>query len=338
MKIKSYILLILLLVSVIGVTAYSYFYAPTKYKDYCGDITQEPIITPVLKGAVAGVYPWTKGEQGKNYDDEPVQHLDILFILKEIAKMEDEREKAEAEEEAKKDAAKAAENEEKSKASEKEVAEKEDAEEDDGIVPPKEKELVKVDASYFDDAVLVGDSRMLGLSMYCSELDERATFFARKSISIFDLRSKAWIENDDGSKETLYQAISRVNFTKVYIMVGINELGVGTSEGFRDAYKEVIDNILEIRPDAKIYINSIMHVSKQKNDKDQLFNNKNIEERNAALQELADGQQIFYLNINEALDDENGNLNEDWTSDGIHLKGSCYEPWYKYLMDHAAVD
>ena len=49
---------------------------------------------------------------------------------------------------------------------------------------------------------------------------------------------------------------------------------------------------------------------------------------------LADSVDNFYLNLNEAIDDADGGLNADWTGDGVHLKGSCYEPWHEYLLSH----
>ncbi len=117
-------------------------------------------------------------------------------------------------------------------------------------------------------------------------------------------------------------------------MVGINEIGVGNSEYFKDAYEQVVDRIREVQPDALIFINSIMHVSQAKSDTDSLYNNTNINARNDAIASLADNIHIYYLNINEAVDDENGALRSDITFDDIHLKGSCYEPWHEYLLAH----
>ena len=117
-------------------------------------------------------------------------------------------------------------------------------------------------------------------------------------------------------------------------MVGINELGRGDENDFRQAYQDVINQIQSAEPDAYIFINSIMHVSKEKNETDELYNNTNINLRNDAIKSLEDKQNIFYLNINEAVDDEEGNLDAETTTDGVHLKGACYEPWHEYLLSH----
>lgn len=198
----------------------------------------------------------------------------------------------------------------------------------------KTKKYISVDDSYFDDALFIGDSRMVGLSQYCQDIDARATFYAKKSLSIYNIRDDKWIETEDGDEISLAEALETNHFSKIYIMVGINELGRGDENDFRQAYQDVINQIQSAEPDAYIFINSIMHVSKEKNETDELYNNTNINLRNDAIKSLEDKQNIFYLNINEAVDDEEGNLDAETTTDGVHLKGACYEPWHEYLLSH----
>ena len=81
-----------------------------------------------------------------------------------------------------------------------------------------------------------------------------------------------------------------------------------------------------------------MHVTKEKSEGDPLYNNGNINVRNAALFDLIDYQHVFYLNINDMLDDAEGNLDASLSGDGVHLKGSCYEPWHQYLLFNGVVD
>ncbi|MBQ8489963.1 MAG: hypothetical protein IJ535_09310 [Pseudobutyrivibrio sp.] len=196
------------------------------------------------------------------------------------------------------------------------------------------KEFKTVDDSYFDDALFIGDSRMVGLSQYCAAIDSRATFFAKKSLTIFDIRNKEWIEAEDGTEMSIAKALEGKHFKKIYLMVGINELGTGDEERFRKVYAQVIEGLKYLQPDATIFINSIMHVSEEKNNTDELYNNTNINIRNEAIKGLADNRTVFYLDINEAVDDENGNLRAETTGDGVHLKGACYEPWHQYLLEH----
>jgi hypothetical protein len=41
--------------------------------------------------------------------------------------------------------------------------------------------------------------------------------------------------------------------------------------------------------------------------------------------------------MNEAVDDENGNLRADLSFDDVHLKASSYELWHQYLLNNAVI-
>ena len=194
--------------------------------------------------------------------------------------------------------------------------------------------FTEVTDDYFNDALFVGDSRMVGLSEYCEPIDTRADFYVKKALTIYNLADGKAIRSFDGTQKTLWEVLEEKQYGKIYLMVGINEIGVGNSEYFKDAYEDVVNRIREAQPNALIFINSIMHVSGAKSNSDNLYNNKNINARNAAIATLADNISIFYLDINEAVDDENGDLRREITFDDVHLKGSSYEPWHEYLLSH----
>ena len=59
--------------------------------------------------------------------------------------------------------------------------------------------------------------------------------------------------------------------------------------------------------------------------------------RNVEIETLANGKDIFYIDVNEAVCDENGNLYADWTFDQIHLKAKYYQVWENFLMEHGIV-
>lgn len=295
-NIKSFLLLILILVSGLALSICSLVYIPTKYADFTTSVVREPVIAPMFKAAATGIYPWS--EYVVPEDEETEEASDV--------------------------------------AGEDEASEAQEQPPEEPVI--KAKSFTQVDDEYFTDAVFIGDSRVLGLSMYCPALDERATFFAKKSLSIYDIRDKEWVETEDGRKISVFEALQGVTFSKVYMMVGINELGRGTNESYGEAYKQVMDRILEINPDAIIYVNSIMHVTKEKSENDPIFNNGSINVRNMAVIPYVDCQHIFFLNINDALDDGEGNLRAELSGDGVHLKGSCYEPWHQYLLFNAIVE
>lgn len=198
-------------------------------------------------------------------------------------------------------------------------------------------ELTSVDEEYFRDAVFIGDSRTVGLAEY-SGMKEYTTFYAATGLSVYSVFSSKCIEvPGEKNKITIEDALSRNKFKKVYIMLGINELGTGTAKSFAAKYKTVLERIQELQPDAIIYLQGILHVSEKKAKQGDVFNNVNIEERNAALQELAQEMGIYYLDVNPAVCDENGFLNSEYTNDGIHLKARSVSYWKEFLMNNAMV-
>ncbi len=199
---------------------------------------------------------------------------------------------------------------------------------DVGILKAATYDFVTVDESYFDDALFIGDSRTVGLRDY-TDLSEHADFYCETSLTIY----KVMEENFKGLG-TIEEALGAKDYGKIYIMVGINELGRGTTEDFMAKYTEVVDRLHELEPEAKIIIQGIMRVSGEKSESDAIFNNSNINARNRAIATLADNETIFYIDVNEVVCDEEGNLNGDYTFDQIHLLGVYDDLWRQFLLSH----
>ena len=85
----------------------------------------------------------------------------------------------------------------------------------------------------------------------------------------------------DGKKVTLAEALGTRQFSKVYILLGINEIGAYTAADWAAQYKSLLDLVREKQPDAVIFIQSIFHTTQKKSDSS-YFKNEVINERNAA--------------------------------------------------------
>lgn len=197
---------------------------------------------------------------------------------------------------------------------------------DAGVQKAAEYPFVTVDESYFDDALFIGDSRTVGLHDY-TDLSEHADFLCKTSLTIYKV-----LEENFKGMGTVEEVLKKKQYGKIYIMVGINELGRGTTEDFMAKYTEVVDTLHEWDPDARIIIQGIMKVSGKKDAEDKVFNNSNITGRNHAIATLADNYHIFYIDMNEAVCDEEGNLNAEYTHDQIHLLGMYNDLWKDFLM------
>ena len=204
--------------------------------------------------------------------------------------------------------------------------------------PPTEPEkpvspFTTVDASYFDDALFLGDSHTAGFHDYAGL--RNATYFTKNGITVKEATEKSFVDID-GKKYTLAEALETRQFAKIYILLGINELGGGTTEGWVQQYRTLLDLIREKQPDAVIFIQSMFHTTQKKSDSS-YFKNEVIDERNAAISKLADNESIFYLPVHTIFDDENGALRADYSGDGVHVRAPYYVEWRDYLFQFGVV-
>lgn len=187
--------------------------------------------------------------------------------------------------------------------------------------------------SYFNDAVFLGDSRTLGISDYAGL--EGADFFCDNGMTIYKLlEDKGVTWQRTGEKVDLKKVMQENSYGKIYIMLGMNELGYGDTPMYLKQYMKVIRQLREWQPEAVIFVMANLHVSREKNDMESEFNNININDKNVASARLADGRDVFYLDCNPIFTDEEGYLQAELTFDGVHLYAQHYDKWREFLMEH----
>lgn len=200
-----------------------------------------------------------------------------------------------------------------------------------GVRPLSSKyEYKDVDADYFATSLFIGDSRIEGLHDYSGW--DKAYFAYKTGLSVFNMMSETLNTND--GKCTLSEVLENYTFDNIYIMIGINELGSGTVSDFADKYKENLETIKSLQQDARIIILGIMYVTKEYSDSSDVYNNDNINAKNAAIASFANGTDIFYLDMNPAVVDENMALREDISFDGVHLIAKYYYLWTDFMCSH----
>lgn len=197
------------------------------------------------------------------------------------------------------------------------------------LVPESE----PVDDSYFDDAVFIGNSRTEGLKMYSGLT--KSTFITEVGLTVDSIFTD-YCNISGGYKNLAFSELESREFGKVYIMMGMNELGWVYDDVFKEDYGKVIDRIREINPDAVIYIQSILPVSKWKDSNDSTYTIANVDRLNARLRELADEKEVHYVDVAEGIMDEEGYLPYEATLDGVHLVPEYCVKWLDYLKTHTA--
>lgn len=184
----------------------------------------------------------------------------------------------------------------------------------------------------FSDAVFIGDSRTDGLMIYTGLYT--STFYTANGQMVDTAQTEKNIRLENGEKGTVLDALRQHTFRRVYVMLGINELGWYFEEEFKGEYRNLIEQIRQIQPQATIYIQSVLPVTKEKSESDAIYNNENVRRVDAWVQEVAEETGATYLNVKEVMTDSEGNLPADGASDGVHLTKTYCEIWLEYLRTH----
>lgn len=190
---------------------------------------------------------------------------------------------------------------------------------------------------YFNggDTVIIGDSREQGFGLYSGY---NVVNYAQKSYGVHQVFTKKWIDSEFG-KLTLEEAMAarQGQFKKIYIKFGLNEMGWADEATFDNAYYQLIDMLKYYQPDAVIYVQSIINVTKEKSEESSVFTNQKINERNEALKKVAENEHVAYLDLNSVFADEEGCLPADYAADGIHIKQGYMNIWVDFLKKHAVI-
>ena len=189
----------------------------------------------------------------------------------------------------------------------------------------------EVDLSYFDDALFIGDSRVAGLAMNSGT---NATFYAVTSFQLYRYKTFKVVQTPSG-KVPIFDAMPYDKFTKIYIKVGLNELGSVTDEPFFDAYTSLINDLRVMQPRAIIYIQAILPVTQVKSQTDRVHCNENIKKRNDNLKSFAELMKCYYVDVGPYFADETGALKAETTADGIHMYSKYMPMWIDALRKQA---
>lgn len=190
-----------------------------------------------------------------------------------------------------------------------------------------------VEDDYFADALFVGDSRTDGFRMF-SGLD-RGDYIVKTGLSVFKIETEH--VKVDGKKMTVAKALERKDYGKVYVCLGLNELGMRDDQGYYDHYAQFVDVIRAQQPEATIYVQLLIPVNEKKCAEKGVadyINNEQIGVYNALLHRLGQEKRVFLVDPAQALVDETGEPPYDSVGDGVHFQKEPYRRWLDYLRQH----
>lgn len=199
-----------------------------------------------------------------------------------------------------------------------------------------------VDTAWFDDALFIGDSVTLKLSYYADNgAVGEADFLCAGSLGY---NNCLWdIDHEDnvhpvyeGEKYTIFDGAKMLQPKKIFMMLGMNDIGLYGVDDAAEAMKEVVDKLKESCPDAVIYIESVTPMLENMQLTD--LNNTTIAQFNEKAKVIAEEKGCRWLDVASVMEDGSGNLVYEYCGDpeamGLHFSDTGCGVWVDYLKNH----
>ena len=186
---------------------------------------------------------------------------------------------------------------------------------------------------WFSDAAFLGDSLTEGLLLYTTLRAQGADCLAYRALNVLTVSTKKVIVRD-GAKLTPVDALEGREYGKVYLSLGINELGWYDDDKYYAHYADLIDTVRALQPEADVYLQTLLPVTAEKSESGGYVTNDGIVRFNGLIAQLAAEKQVYLLDPYSVFAGEDGALDAAWSTDGVHLTKSRYALWLDYLSTH----
>lgn len=166
--------------------------------------------------------------------------------------------------------------------------------------------------SNYDDAVFFGDMIVSGIGEY-GYLDTSRIFSDNNLTTDKALNSVS--------------SVAVANPSKVYVLVGLNDLNYGTRSGENVAERigSIVKSLKEAIPSAKVYVVSLLPITQSFEAKSNVkITQAAIDEANSTLAARATEYGMTFIDIADAFKDESGYLNTDVSTGGYNLNHNYY--------------
>lgn len=140
--------------------------------------------------------------------------------------------------------------------------------------------------------------------------------------------------------ERLDSGLYEYNPTTIFILLGTNDLYFGyTEEETFEHLKNLINKIHEDKPEIVINVLSLLPINLSDDPKinksvNENRSNEKINKVNEYLKDFCNSKNINYINIHDILLDEKGELDWNYTREGLHITDLGYHPITMELLKY----
>ena len=191
-------------------------------------------------------------------------------------------------------------------------------------------------ADYLGQIVFIGDSRTYGLKQFEMLEGGRSTGQvwtpANGTMSVWDMQFQRILYPATSEEMTCAEAAAKDEPKIVILSIGFNGFELVTREYFIAEYTKLILSIRESSPNSLLILQSVFPVAANYCG----VTNMQIQSLNQTIYGIACSLDIYYLNTQEVMTDESGNLKAEYTTDGCHLTPLGLDVELEYICTHQA--
>ena len=125
--------------------------------------------------------------------------------------------------------------------------------------------------------------------------------------------------------DDMNERVYKYNPSKVFLLIGTNQIEKDDIKDIANDISEICDLIYENRPLAKVYVESIYPINSNVGKVTGERDNEKISEVNELIESNSSKHHYGYINLYDDLLDNEGNLNSDYTYDGLHINDKGFE-------------
>ena len=139
-------------------------------------------------------------------------------------------------------------------------------------------------------------------------------------------------------EDTTIRIMSAINSAgcPIYLMFGTESLPTQPADQTADQFDQLLNSAIATAPEAQIIVLSIPPVTEfAEYNGDNPLKNSVIDDYNSRLLEISNKRDVYFVDVNTALKNNNGRLDEEYAEeDGIHLNAQGGQVLLNYVLNH----
>lgn len=171
---------------------------------------------------------------------------------------------------------------------------------------------------YDADVVFIGDSITRGENFQEYFPDKKIINLGRSGDTVSGISERSYV-------------ISHFTPEMIFIMGGVNSIKSNSIEDIISQYESMITKLKTESPNAEIFVQSVLPI--QNKNQEGKLTNSNIVKLNEELQSMADRLGVTYIDVYSVYV-LNGEMNPEYTVDGVHLKEEYKHLWLDLLSEY----